>query len=356
MNFSQYFIQIPYQLGWKVSKFFRKETRIDFLCGNIVDYVCFKNIHELMPEVRIVARNRKVKKQLLGYNIKAGIYPNFPDVIIMARHLTRKYPVKKIIKIGMTHGAYNFKKLISPSEYNAFDLYFFTSSAKEKEARGIGIQSGKPIGYPKLDKAFSKDYFELESYKKKLQLDESKPTLIFSATWDKKGYSAIDQWYQRLNELTSDYNVLVTVHAWTSQEKIEKIKKTKNVKYIEDKNILPYLMIADLMIGDTSSILGEFCALDKPMITFEIPLVKRMTEETKNMLEEISFRIKTFDEIPKKILQALQKPNFHKEKRAYYNKIMFDILDGKASKRAKDSIRKLIKEKYETWHSNGIPR
>jgi CDP-glycerol glycerophosphotransferase (TagB/SpsB family) len=103
-------------------------------------------------------------------------------------------------------------------------------------------------------------------------------------------------------------------------------------------------MISDLMIGDTSSILGEFCALDKPLITFEIPLVGRMTEETKTMLEDISFRVKNFDELIKTIPIALKNKNLHQKARKKYNKIMFDQLDGKASERAVRIIKEVVRE------------
>lgn len=347
MNWSQFFYRYPYQLVWNLRKFFFKKDagQIDFLCGNIVDYICFKNIHQLMPEVRIVARNSRVKAELEKYGIEAVLYPTFPQVIIMARHLTRKYPHPKIIKIGMTHGAYNFKKLISPKYYNAFDLYLFTSETKLKEAQEAGIHSGAAVGYSKLDRAFSGKNIDLNAYQKKLNLDKSRKTIIFSSTWDKKGYSAIDMWYKDIGKLTAKYNVLVTLHPWVTKEKMERIKNTPGVKYIEDKDILPYLMLSDVMVGDTSSILGEFCALDKPLITFEIPLVGRMTEETRKMLTDISFRVKSFEKLENILPQALANPELHQEKRAKYNNIMFDQLDGKASERAVKKIKKIIKDK-----------
>jgi hypothetical protein len=342
MNISSYLFKIPYQILWRVHKFIHQKKQVDFLCGSIVDYICFQNIHILLPHIRIVARNKKVQQELLAYGIKASLYPNFPDVIIMARHLTRKYPVKAIKKIGMTHGAYNFKKLISVNEYNAFDKYIFTSSHKEKEARRLGINCGTAVGYCKMDKAFSEKKLVTSVQEQKLKLDPEKKTIIFTATWDKKGYSAIEKWYRRLSELTDDYNVLVTVHSWTSKQKINTIKKTKNIKYIVDKNILPYLLLSDLMIGDTSSILGEFCALNKPIITFKIPLVGRMTEETQNLLEDISFRISDFEELKAVLPFALENSNFHEKNRKKWNQIMFDDLDGKASIRAVEIIQKII--------------
>lgn len=344
MNLSHFLLKYPYKITWYLIKKFRNTQQIDFLCGNIVDYICFKNVHEFLPEVRIVARNKKVKNELLEYGINAVQYPTYPDVIIMARHLTRKYPHNKIKKVGMRHGAYHFKDFINKDKYNAFDKFFVTSSSEVEDALEKGITSAVAVGFPKIDPVFNgKESEVISNANKLLKLDNKKSTIIFTATWDKKGYAAVDKWYDRLDELTQDYNVLVTVHTWTSKKVIDKIKQTKGVFYIEDKDILPYLVVADLMIGDTSSIIGEFCALDKPIITFKIPLVGRITENTKTLLEDISFRVETFDELKGMLPKALEEKHLHKKQREHYNKIMFDELDGKASQRAAKEIREFIK-------------
>ena len=41
-----------------------------------------------------------------------------------------------------------------------------------------------------------------------------------------------------------------------------------NVVYETERNIIKYLLMADLMISDTSSVVYEFLLLDKPVITF----------------------------------------------------------------------------------------
>ncbi|HCX72151.1 MAG TPA: hypothetical protein DHM37_00350, partial [Candidatus Cloacimonas sp.] len=192
MHLETLLIKYPYKIAWYISRLFHKGMQIDFLCGNIVDYICFKNIYALMPNIRIIARNKKVKKQLLQYGIDAPVYPNFPDVIIMARHLTRKYPVKKIKKIGMRHGAYHFKDFINKKKYNAFDIYFVTSKSEQKAAIARGIVKTVPIGFPKIDNAFKNN--NLDKYKAKLNINPHLNTIIFSATWDKKGYAASDKW------------------------------------------------------------------------------------------------------------------------------------------------------------------
>ena len=46
-------------------------------------------------------------------------------------------------------------------------------------------------------------------------------------------------------------------------------KSLKNLVIVDDPNIIKYLIISDLMISDTSSVVFEFLLLDKPVITFK---------------------------------------------------------------------------------------
>ncbi len=45
-----------------------------------------------------------------------------------------------------------------------------------------------------------------------------------TATWDKSGQSAVERWADKLAPLTQRYNVMVTVHPWTSAHFIEQIR------------------------------------------------------------------------------------------------------------------------------------
>ena len=347
MNYTKFLISIPYMITWELVSLFRKEIQIDFLAGNIVDYICFKNIHELIPEIRIVARNKKVQKILKNYGVESVVYPTFPSLIIMARHLTRKFPSKKLKKIGMRHGAYHFKDFINRHEYNAFEKFFVTSSKEVTIAESKGIKSTIAVGFPKIDSFFNKT-LDIEKNKKelfsKLSLDNNKKTILFTATWNKNGYSAIESWFNKLDIISSEYNILVTTHHLVSKDKIEVIKRTKDITYLDDKDIMKYYTVSDLMIGDISSIIAEFCAIDKPIITFRVKETKRFTNEIQSMLDEISYRIDTFAELERIIPIALSNPEFHSEKRKHYNNIMFDELDGMASVRAKDEILETVKE------------
>lgn len=341
MNISKYVIYYPYLIAWSVKKFFNKKKTIDFYCGNIVDYICIKKVLQHYPEMRVVAKNRAIQKNLESYGVSSVLYPTYPDIVVMCRHSARKYPGEKIIKIGLRHGPYHFKDFINAKYYNEFNSYLFTSPIEVEQAKKLGINNGEGVGYPKLDDAFDGSIKEhdLVALKEKIGIDNSKSTIIFTATWNKTNYSAVNKWSSRLDELTDKYNIIVTVHEWTTPEVKREIKNNKNIYYIEDKEILTYLMIADLLVGDISSIIAEFSALDKPMITFNIKEGKRTTPEIIEMLDKMTYRVDTFNQLKAVIPQALADKGLkHSKERKHFNNIMFGNLDGKANLRVKQVI------------------
>ena len=352
MNYSQYFLYIPYRLFWHLCKFYRilfkKNRKIIFYCGTTIDYAAFKNVHKFLPEVKVIAKNRKVKKNLKNmFDLESSLYPSFPDVLIMNRHTARKFPEKKILKFGMRHGAYHFKNFVTPKRYNAFNTYFVTSKQEALLARERGIVSAVPAGFPKIDDAFngSISSSQLSRLIKKLGFNNNKPTVIFTATWENSRMSRVEKWAKRLNELKDDYNILATLHPWVSKKYYLILRNNPHVHFIETRDILPYLMISDVMVADMSSIIAEFCALDKPLITFKIYEGKRISPEIISMLEKISFRVDTFEQVVEALKKAVTNPNKHTNQRKKYNKIMFDTLDGRAGERIANIILDQIKKR-----------
>jgi len=299
MVFSQYIVYLPYKIIWNFFKFTHKQPEVVFYCADYLDYLIFEPIQKYLPAIPIVAKNKKIQQELKKNGIKSTVLPSFPKVVIMARHSLHKFPEKKIIKIGMRHGAYHFKEFINPKKYNAFDLFLFTSEMEVEKANKLGIKCGKAVGFPKIDPLFNNFYTikMLDKFKEKIRIKREKPILLFTATWNKSEMSAIDKWYRKLGRLTKYYNIIVSVHPWTNEHYKSVIRKTESVYLIEEKNVLPYLLIADLMISDTSSIIAEFCALDKPIITFRVPDTDRTSPEIKEMISEISLQIDSFNEL-----------------------------------------------------------
>ena len=344
MTPAYYIYKYPYKLGWHIAKLLKKRKELVFYCADPLDYEMFIPIKKHLPKIEIVAKNKKTRSYLKLKGIKYLRMPVFPKAVIMARHAPYKFPVKNIIIIGFDHGLYQFKKWTAPENYNCFNIYFVSSPEQVKTAEALGITTTKAIGYPKLDDAFNGTYSEtyLNKIKDELNLDREKKSIIFTSTWNIDGLSALDRWIDNVGELTEKYNVLITVHTWTEKSKVEKLKSIKNAFFLDKFDVTPYLMIADVFIGDYNSLIGEACALDKPIITFRVLESNRSIKEITKMIESISIRIDEFDELQDAIEQSINNPYELKHERENANKIMFLALDGNAGKRAADAIIKVL--------------
>ncbi|WP_416866166.1 MAG: CDP-glycerol glycerophosphotransferase family protein [Imperialibacter sp.] len=346
MKLSEYLLTSPYYLFWKVKKLFDpSDPVIDFYIGEMMDYFIMEPVIRKFPQSRIVAKNAHIKKELESLGVAAISWPSFPDVVIMARHAMHEFPIDNVIKIGMAHGVYQFKKFIKAKKYNVFQRFFMTSQEHMLMAEKIGVKCGVAIGCPKLDQAFNGEIDDayLEELKTSLHLDPAKPTVMFSATWDKSGMSAIHLWHERIEELSDTYNVMVTLHPFMSKRYTDNIRGKKSIIYIDSYNTVPYLMLADVLVSDTSSIIGEYCAFNKPIVSFKVDTGTRLTEDIKELISSISISVQSFDEAKIAIEKSLSNDTLGAARKAA-NKKFFYALDGKAADRAAEEIVKVLQE------------
>jgi len=344
MVLSYYIYKYPYVIAWYLAKIFGKQKDVVFYCADPLDCEMFAPIQKHLPPIKIVAKNKKTRDYLESKGVSYFRMPVFPKAVIMARHAAYKFPVDEIVKIGFDHGLYQFKRWTAAQNYNRFDVYFVSSPEQVRTAKTLGITTTSAIGYPKLDPAFDGTYDEkyLEKIKKELKIAPDKKTIIFTSTWNVDGLSALDKWIDRVGELTEEYNILITVHTWTEKSKIEKLKKIERAFFLDKFDVTPYLMISDVFVGDYNSLIGEACALDKPIITFRVPQSPRAIATVRKMIEDISLQINSFEEIREAIKRCLKNPTEKSEERKKANKIMFLALDGKAGKRAAEEILKRV--------------
>lgn len=339
MVFSELLLALPYKLAYNIAKSLRKSKNIHFYAADELDYIVFRNVNRKLSDVKIVAGNRKLAKLLRSkYGVDALLYPTFPDIIIMARHSLHKYPEKSILKIGMRHGPYHFKNFIGAEKYNRFDLFLLTSEIEVEQAKRIGITNSVAGGFPKSDDLFDENIISNSSRLKNEIFGNDKPTVLFSSTWDKSGISGVNIWYEQIESLANEFNVLVTLHPWTSKEIVTKVRATQGVYFIEGSDINPYLLMADCLVGDTSSIIAEYMLLDRPIITFEIPAKGRLSTEIVEMLEKVSFRISSADELHITIKLALESLSLHSSERHKAVEVMFAKGLGNHAEKASELI------------------
>lgn len=343
MIFSSYLYQFPYKVLWRIAHWFGKNPPVICYCAEPLDYLIFESIQPYLKSIP-VAGKRKTRLYLKERGIDCKQMPCFPKAVIMFRHSAYKFPERRILKIGFRHGAYNFKKYTHVDNYNEFILFLTTSQSDVEIAESLGCKNVYSVGAPKIDPLFNGkyNYNSLIPYKEKAKINLSKKTILFTTTYNASGMSTIDKWIDNLDCLRNRYNVLVTVHPWVSVKYKKRLKYDAGIYFIEDINTLPYLAIADVMIGDYSSIMGEFCALDKPIVSFKVTPGKRAIPEILELINKISIQVDTFDDMVTAIERSLGNPGELSSTRQAANKIMFDALDGEAGKRAAEQIIKYL--------------
>ncbi len=344
MVLGYYLRKVPYASTWHALRTLGRNPDVVAYCSEPLDYTVLEPVLRHLPPVPVVAKDRRTASYLARRGVRSSRLPSFPKAVIMCRHATHRFPVNRIVKIGFRHGAYHFKRFARAGYYNAFDVYFVTGQREVEEARAHGIRTTRAVGFPKLDAAFDGTYGSetLRPYREVARIDPSRRTVLFAATWDRSGMSAVGKWIGLVDSLAEQYNVLVTVHPWTSRKYQAVLRASEGAYFIEDPDVIPYLLIADVLVGDSSSIVAEFCALDKPIITFEVPETARTVPEVTGMLERISTRIGEAAQLGPAIEAGLADPGARSLERRQASKMIFDELDGQAGRRAAEVIRELV--------------
>ena len=339
MKLSYYLIKMPYTIAWNIANLTGKTKKIALYCEDSFDLILFKNVQKYLKPIPIIAKNKDVARKIADMGYKVSTMPQFPHVVIMFRNSAWVFPVKNIVKIGFEHGAYNFKRMSKAHYYNMFDVFCMTSSHDVERAKKRGVTTAIPVGFPKIDSIFDGSITEdvLESTRKKYNIDPNKRTLLFSSTWDGSGMSAIEKWYDRLDELSDRYNILATVHPWMSEQYLKKIKSYSNVHYLAEYEIFKEILISDVCIGDTNSLIAEFCLLDKPTITFKVPFTERTTKDVIELIRSASYAIDSFDELDDAVEKVLNNEKYQSGRQELIEK-MVDNRDGLAGKRAAEII------------------
>ncbi len=347
MVFSGIVLKFPYWIYWQICRLFNRLDGVVFYLDSEHDYAV---IEYMLPYIKgdykICVRNRKVARALWNVSfIQADAWPCCPSVLIMTRHAFHRFPIQAITKIGMRHGPYHFKKMISSKKYNAFDLYLFTSEKEVSIAAKTGVKSGLAGGYPRLDAFRDPRVIDLMH---KLQRQEGmkadKQTILFTATWDQSGVSAIDKWIDHLAEQKEKYNVVVSLHPIMSQHYVDKARSVDGIYIAESHQLPAYMLLADVMVSDTSSVIAEFCALNKPIITFRVNPGPRLSEEIQLMIKDISLQIDGMDELCPALQKYLLQPDLKQKRRTFWNEVIFDDVHAVQGKRAADCINNFIAE------------
>ncbi len=250
----------------------------------------------------------------------------------------------KGVKVQIFHGFAGEKKGHFRIRHY-FDLYltpgpWFTSKFNKLASKYKDFTVTE-TGWSKLDTLYSvKDDGSLLR-NQTLGKSNKKYLILYAPTFSPSLTSA-DNSLNHIIELSKhdDYHVVVKFHDLTSKKivskYIEAASANKHLEIAEDKNILPWIKAADLMISDTSSAVYEFLLLDKPVIT-----IKSRSKHIKwEDISDPSFLISSVSD------NLLNDPL--KDERLWFVQNYHPYKDGKSSGRMIEAAKEYI-------HNNGVP-
>jgi len=228
---------------------------------------------------------------------------------------------------------------------NYFDLYltqgpYFTRWFSEAAVKYKDFEVVE-TGWPKLD-VYGKELHKYDSVKLTLlKKSKAKKIILYAPTFSPSLTSA-PYLLTQIEELakSKEYLIVIKFHDLMAEDLIDSYKKLsmsfENVLFIEERNIIKYLLIADLMISDTSSVVYEFLLLDKPVITFKN---NSLAIKWDNQL--------LFSGLVKRVAENLLKDPFKQQRLKILNEY-HPYTDGNSAKRMVGAVEEYIK-------TNGVP-
>jgi CDP-glycerol glycerophosphotransferase (TagB/SpsB family) len=158
-----------------------------------------------------------------------------------------------------------------------FDLYltqgpYFTCRFEALRARHRNFDVAE-TGWPKLDQLFDGS-INTAALSAKYCITAGRSVVLYAPTFSPSLTSAqalLRQW-QAL-AATTDWVILIKFHPLMEPAVVQEYRNafaaSANIHIVDDDDITPLLMIADVMVSDTSSVVYEFLLLDKPVVTYK---------------------------------------------------------------------------------------
>ncbi len=189
-------------------------------------------------------------------------------------------PSPNYIRIYTGHGVSD-KQYETPDrklKADSFD-YFFLTGPKDLHRLEQAIDDVKelhkkivPIGMIRSDKIINSEH-NIDALVKKYGINKDRKTILYAPTYYRDGGTLKRYFFKIVNELKDTFNLIIRPHYYDkelfkSHIKYIKEEKLENVKYIHDFkiDITELFVLADILIGDRSSVDYDFVFTGKPII------------------------------------------------------------------------------------------
>jgi glycosyltransferase involved in cell wall biosynthesis len=268
--------------------------------------ICLPNL----PNLTSSGTNHHLVEKILTLGARIVTDPRKAnaDVTFIADTIAGKvHGCGRIVNVG--HGTiskgYYFTESVWTERENWVDLLCVPGEYARERMSAILKTKVVATGMPKLDPVFSGRYTK-NALCSALGLNPSKKIVLYAPTFN-LNLSSVFAFADSFHRLDSpDRYVLIKLHGSTLPNLIEQYrriaKNSRQIIFIEDNNIAPYIGGADIMISDVSSAFMEFMALNKPVILYDNPGWGTYhgfdPENIEYAWRDLGSRINSFEELP----------------------------------------------------------
>ncbi len=242
----------------------------------IADNYCFEILRPLQRLIE--SEDGEVLWFVFGENVHCGTfsddetYTKDPEAAIRFNPIASFVPGNLIpsfipgLKVQVFHGL-EWKKKGHFDIRDCFDLYCTQGDATTTRFKQLAAKYGYfdvvETGWPKLDGLFTSPAYHWNE-------QTSDPVILFAPTFS-PGLTAAPALFEEIQRLAAihPWQWLVKFHPKMDPDWIERYQgiSAENIRVVTDSDAASLLQAADIMVSDTSSIIGEFALLGKPAVT-----------------------------------------------------------------------------------------
>lgn len=289
---------------------------VDLLEQERRDYALYVSakVYDNLPETMKMKQVFRFLKEAIRYQPDFVIVPgNFVDHRISG------------VKVQVFHGL-GIEKAAHFKIRHFFDVYLTSGPYVSK--RYEQIRKRNPYfevietGWLKIDAILK---YPKQDLKLRFGIPENKKVILYAPTFSRSMQSSSELIKVIPSMMRDDEYWLFKFHPLMPAEQILPFQNLSSDRalMVQDADITPALHLADIMISDTSSVVYEFFALDKPVITFR---AIGQVEKTLNITKA--------EELRAAIDRSLQHPEEYAEQRQKAMQEVNPYLQGDVAKRS----------------------
>jgi arylsulfatase A-like enzyme len=249
--------------------------------------------------------------------------------MVVDTHMNGFYPARNALRAYMHHGPGFGIMGNKTAIIEQCDIFFGLSDVEHQwfERLNPGIFGGRrtfiPVGFPKND-ALSRGEFDRAAILESLGLPDRK-TLLITSHWQEQstlrrlGFEP----FQKLAAAFPEFNVIQTGHPWLWQanrkvsaawqeELLKSIHEVEadytNARFVQTSDVESLLAVADLLVGDYSSVMTSYSLLDRPIVFFNDPEFQFSIAELKQVFIEAAHSFSDMEGLLPACIDALNNP------------------------------------------------